>query len=46
MKKDKITNNRETNKIKVTYASKKEVEKATKKCLKKYHFVFKELAKR
>lgn len=32
--------------IKIVYASKKEVREATKKCLKQYHDVFKELAKR
>lgn len=32
--------------IKVIYASKAEVARATKKCLKKYPDVFKELAKR
>jgi hypothetical protein len=46
MKKTKIHNDKQFRDVKIIYASKKEVEKATKKCLQKYHDVFKELAKR
>ncbi len=46
MRKKKILNKKKPNDIKIVYASKSEVEKATKKCLKKYPDVFKELAKR
>lgn len=46
MKKTKIYTDKQYKDIKIIYASKKEVEKATKKCLKKYPDVFKELAKR
>lgn len=46
MGKKKILNEKNHTNIKIVYASKSEVEKATKKCLKKYPDVFKELAKR
>ncbi|HEY2566283.1 MAG TPA: hypothetical protein VGH95_01045 [Candidatus Aquirickettsiella sp.] len=39
-------NKAKKNDEKIVYASKKEVQRATKKCLKKYREVFKELAKR
>jgi hypothetical protein len=44
--KKKILNEKKYTHVKIIYASKSEVEKATKKCLKKYPDVFKELAKR
>ncbi|EDP46156.1 hypothetical protein [Rickettsiella grylli] len=46
MKNDKISNEKKQDNIKIVYASKDEVKRATKKCLKKYSDVFKELAKR
>lgn len=46
MRKKKISNEKKRSDIKIVYASKSEVERATKKCLKKYPDVFKELAKR
>lgn len=46
MVKKKILNEKKHTNVKIIYASKSEVEKATKKCLKKYPDVFKELAKR
>jgi hypothetical protein len=46
MRKKKISNEKKRSDIKIVYASKSEVEIATKKCLKKYPDVFKELAKR
>lgn len=46
MGKKKVLNEKKRANVKIIYASKSEVEKATKKCLKKYPDVFKELAKR
>lgn len=46
MRKKKTLDKKKHSDIKIVYASKSEVEKATKKCLKKYPDVFKELAKR
>ncbi|MFM2322151.1 MAG: hypothetical protein RLZZ225_304 [Pseudomonadota bacterium] len=46
MRKKKISNTQKSRDIKIVYASKSEVDRATKKCLKKYPDVFKELAKR
>ena len=46
MRREKKIQQKKPNDIKIVYASKSEVEKATKKCLKKYPDVFKELAKR
>lgn len=46
MGKKKVLNEKKHTNVKIIYASKSEVEKATKKCLKKYPDVFKELAKR
>ncbi|EDP45729.1 hypothetical protein [Rickettsiella grylli] len=46
MKKNKILNEKKQVTFKMVYASKAEVDRATKKCLKKYPDVFKELAKR
>lgn len=46
MSKKKNLNEKKQNDIKIVYASKSEVARATKKCLKKYPDVFKELAKR
>lgn len=46
MRKKKILNEKKRSDIKIVYALKSEVERATKKCLKKYPDVFKELAKR
>lgn len=46
MGKKKILDKKKHNDIKIVFASKSEVERATKKCLKKYPDVFKELAKR
>lgn len=46
MGKKNILDEKKHTSVKIIYASKSEVEKATKKCLKKYPDVFKELAKR
>jgi hypothetical protein len=46
MKKIKTAGDKKDSEIKMIYASKTEVEKTTRKCLRKYHKVFKELAKR
>jgi hypothetical protein len=46
MRKKRILKEKKHHNAKIIYASKSEVEKATKKCLKKYPDVFKELAKR
>ncbi len=46
MRNKKILNEKKHSNIEIVYASKSEVERATKKCLKKYPDVFKESAKR
>ncbi|MEN9450326.1 MAG: hypothetical protein RJA83_940 [Pseudomonadota bacterium] len=46
MRREKKIQQKKPNDIKIVYASRLEVEKATKKCLEKYPGVFKELAKR
>ena len=46
VRKNSLLVNDEFSGLKIVYASKKEIEEANKKCLKKYHDVFKELAQR